>query len=172
MTQPPAPGSGSGPQSASGLLGGQTGRALVLADFAKGGPGEGCPPGPELAVAVAALSGTEWRCPGATDAELTGLLNRWAAVESWAAAGKLGVARELLRRRGGPVPNPRYGDLPEVWDEGTGHEVAGAMAMSLPAADRLLNLAWTLRARQRDGQRAGHLVPGALVPHLGQVAAG
>src|SRR6516164_11794836 len=141
MTQPPTPGSGSGPQSASGLLGGQTGRALVLADFAKGGPGEGCPPGPELAVAVAALSGTEWRCPGATDAELTGLLNRWAAVESWAAAGKLGVARELLRRRGIPVPNPVHGDLPELWDEGTGHEVSVALAVSLPAADKLLNLA-------------------------------
>src|SRR3974377_1478452 len=99
MTQPPAPGSGPGPQSASGVLGGQTGRALGLADLATGrargsrapgaeaGAGVGGPRGPGRARAVAALSGTEWRCPGATDAEVTGLLNGWPAVESWAAAG-------------------------------------------------------------------------------------
>ena len=155
MSQPPALGSGPGPQPGrdSGLPGGtgplddQPGRPPRLADFAEGGAYDGCPPGPGLAVAVAALSGPDWRCPGATDEELLGLLNRWAAVESWAAAGKLGVARELLRRRGVPVPGSACGDLPEVWDEGTGHEVSAALAVSLPAADKLLNLAWTLRAR-------------------------
>ena len=50
------------------------------------------------------MSGPQWRCDGATDDELIGLLNRWAAVESWAAAGKLGVTRELLRRRAVPIP--------------------------------------------------------------------
>src|SRR6516164_3899080 len=159
---PDAPGTPAAP-GVSGAPGGEPGRALQLADFAAGGAGDACPLGPGLAVAVAALSGPDWRCPGATDEELLGLLNRWAAVESWAAAGKLGVARELLRRRGGPVPNPRYGDLPEVWDEGTGHEVAGAMAMSLPAADRLLNLAWTLQARL---PRIGALLAGGVIDAL------
>ena len=160
MPQPPAlgPGPGADPGRDPGLAdstgpgtfgvpGVQPGRPPALADFATGGACDACPPGPGLAVAVAGLSGPDWRCPGATDEELLGLLNRWAAVESWAAAGKLGVARELLRRRGTAVPQPRYGDLPEIWDEGAGHEVSGALAVSLPGADKLLNLAWTLRAR-------------------------
>ena len=37
--------------------------------------------------------------------------------------------------------------LPEVWDNGTGHEVAAALAISLQGADKLANLAWTLQAR-------------------------
>jgi hypothetical protein len=155
MSQPPISGLGQSPWPSrdpglprgTGSPGGQAGCPPTLADFAAGGACDACPPGPDLAVAVAGLSGPDWRCPGATDEELLGLLNRWAAIESWAAAGKLGVARELLRRRGTPVPDPRYGDLPEVWDEGTGHEVSGALAVSLPGADKLLNLAWTLHAR-------------------------
>ena len=158
MPQPPTlgPGPGADPGRDPGLPGGTS----RLADFAVGGALDICPPGSDLAAAVAALSGPDWRCPGATDEELLGLLNRWAAVESWAAAGKLGVARELLRRRGTAVPQPRYGDLPEIWDEGAGHEVSGALAVSLPGADKLLNLAWTLRARlpphRRAAGRRGH----------------
>ena len=149
MSQQPISGHGQSPWPGRdpGLPGGLAAGQPTLADFAEGGALDACPPGPDLAVAVAGLSGPDWRCPGATDEELLGLLNRWASVESWAAAGKLGVARELLRRRGIPVPGSAYGDLPEIWDEGTGHEVAGALAVSLPAADRLLNLAWTLQAR-------------------------
>ena len=79
--------------------------------------------GAGLAAAVAELSGPEWRCAGATDEELIGLLGRWDAIGSWAEAGKLGVVRELLRRRarpglgGGP---PVHGDLPDQWEEGVG----------------------------------------------------
>jgi Domain of unknown function (DUF222) len=160
MSQPPALGPGPG---VSGAPGGESGRAPALADFAAGGTGDACPPGPDLAVAVAGLSGPDWRCPGATDEELLGLLNRWAAVESWAAAGKLGVARELLRRRGTAVPDSWYGDLPEVWDEGTGHELSGALAMSLPGADKLLNLAWTLQARL---PRIGALLAAGIIDTL------
>jgi len=95
-----------------------------------------------------ALSGPQRRCDGATDEELVGLLGRWAAAESWAAAAKLGVARELLRRRAVPLPGTvRPDGLPEVWDEGTGHEAAMALGISVPAADKLLILAWTLEAR-------------------------
>jgi hypothetical protein len=145
-------------------------------------------PGPELAATVSALSGPGWRCPGASDDELVGLLGRWAALESWAAAGKLGVVRELLRRRAGggpsrrrrPGPGPQAGsgaagqaagagqavpggpavpagqgagggragdDLPRVWQEGTGHEVAAALAVSVPGADKLIDVAWSLGAR-------------------------
>src|SRR5215470_5659522 len=65
----------------------------------QGGPGDSCPPDAALAVTLQELSGPDWRCAGATDDELAGLLGRWQAVESWAAAGKLGVVRELIRRR-------------------------------------------------------------------------
>jgi hypothetical protein len=121
---------------------------LRLGDFAEGGWGDTCPPGPGLVTVLDELSGPQWRCDGATDEELVGLLGRWAAAESWVAAGKLGVARELLRRRAVPLPGTiRPGGLPEIWDEGTGHEAAAALGLSVPGADTLLNLAWTLEAR-------------------------
>ena len=107
-------------------------------------------PGPGLAAAVAELSGPEWRCAGATDDELIGLLGRWEALGSWAEAGKLGVVRELLRRRARPglggAP-PVHGDLPDQWEEGAGHEVSAALAISLRSADNLIAFAWDLQAR-------------------------
>jgi Domain of unknown function (DUF222) len=99
---------------------------------------------------VAELSGPGWRCAGATDEELVGLLGRWDAIGSWAEAGKLGVVRELLRRRARPglggAP-PAHGDLPDQWEEGAGHEVSAALAISLRSADNLTAFAWDLQAR-------------------------
>ena len=99
---------------------------------------------------MAELSGPEWRCAGATDEELIGLLGRWDAIGSWAEAGKLGVVRELLRRRARPglagAP-PVHGDLPDQWEEGAGHEVSAALAISLRSADNLTAFAWDLQAR-------------------------
>jgi hypothetical protein len=115
-----------------------------------GGAGDTCPPGPELAATVAELSGPEWRCQGATDEELIGLLGRWDAIGSWAEAGKLGVVRELLRRRARPglggSPSV-HGDLPDQWEEGAGHEVSAALAISVRSADNLTAFAWDLQAR-------------------------
>jgi Domain of unknown function (DUF222) len=152
MSQPPDSGHGAGEQPGRdpGPPGGSPGgpgprRELRLGDFAKDGAGDVCPPGPDLAVALAGLSGPDWRCPGATDAELTGLLGRWAAVEAWAAAGKLGVTRELIRRRG--LPGGAHGDLPDLWEDDLAHEITPALGISLPAADKLANLAWELGAR-------------------------
>src|SRR5690242_8698326 len=104
MTQPPISGRRPGEEPArdSGSPGGSAAgpdRDPRLAGFAEGGAGATFPPGPGLAAAVAELSGPEWRCAGATDDELLGLLGRWDAIGSWAEAGKLGVVRELLRRR-------------------------------------------------------------------------
>jgi|SRR5215831_9035471 len=115
MTQPPVPGRGAGaePGRGAGLPGGDAGgrreRDPRLAAFAGGGPGDTGPPGPGLAVTLAELTGPDWRCDGATDDELIGLLGRWQAVESWAAAGKLGVLRELH-------PGPR--EVPGVTSAG------------------------------------------------------
>ena len=54
--------------------------------------------------------------------------------DSWAKAGKLGVARELIRRRAGPGPCGMlgmHGDLPDHWEEAPAHEVSQALAMSI-----------------------------------------
>src|SRR3984957_20937677 len=72
------------------------------AGFACGGQWDVCPPSAALAMAVQAASGPEWRCPGASDDELTGVLRRWAALEAWAAAGRLGVIRGMIRRQSPP----------------------------------------------------------------------
>ena len=172
MTQPPISGRGPGEEPArdSGSPGGSAAvpgcqRDPRLTGFAQDGPGDTCAPGPELAAAVAELSGPEWRCAGATDDELIGLLGRWDAIGSWAEAGKLGVVRELLRRRahqglgGGP---PVHGDLPDRWEEGAGHEVSGALAISLRSADNLTAFAWDLQARLPGIGAA--LAAGALTP--------
>jgi len=161
MSQPPIPGPGQGEEPVPGArppadphgttdapaVGGpgQDAGALRLEDFAEGGRGDGCLPGAGLAVVLDALCGPDQRCPGADDDELIGLLGRWAAVEAWAAAARLGVVRELIRRagRGGQAP----GDLPARWDHGAGHEVAAALHLSLSAADKVIELAWALRAR-------------------------
>ena len=88
MVQPPVTGRGAGeePSRDTGLPGGAAGRRpdrdARLAAFAQGGPGDSCPPGAALAVTLQELSGPGWRCDGATDDELIGLLGRWQAVES------------------------------------------------------------------------------------------
>src|ERR1700749_923577 len=145
MTQPPPSGRGPAEEPArdSGSPGGSAaapGRDPRLARFAHDGPGNTCEPGPELAAGGAGRSGAEWRCAGATDDELIGLLGRWDAIGSWAEAGKLGVVRELLRRRAhhglGGAPS-MHGDLPGRWEEGAGHEVSAALQVSLRSADNL-----------------------------------
>jgi uncharacterized protein DUF222 len=163
MTQPPASGRGPGAQTGrdAGPRGGGPAdsgspqavdgvRDPRLAEFAKGRAGDTCPPGAGLATLVEELSGPDWRCVGATDDELIGLLGRWEALESWVAAGKLGVVRELIRRRARPGLDgglPMHGNLPGLWEEGLGHEVSGGLEISLRAADKLVALAWDLQAR-------------------------
>src|SRR5215475_1706985 len=156
MTQPPVPGRGAGaePAPGAGLPGGAGGRRERdprLAAFAEGGPGNTCPPDAALAGMLEELSGPDWRCAGAADDELIGLLGRWQAAESWAAAGKLGVVRELIRRRARPGIRgqavPVHGDLPDAWEEGLEHEISAALGISLRSADQLVSLAWDLQAR-------------------------
>jgi hypothetical protein len=165
MPQPPSPerGPAEEPARGTGLPGGsgdvsggrrQTpggARDPRLAGFAEGGPGDTCPPSAALARVVEDLSGPERRCGGATDEELVGLLGRWGTLESWAAAGKLAVVRELIRRRARPglgsYPPPMHGDLPDQWHEGLEHEVSAALGLSIRGADNLTCFAWDLQAR-------------------------
>ena len=164
MTQPPPPEREPAEEPArdSGVPGGDSGipgsapqapggaRDPRLAGFVKDGPGDTCPPSAALAAVVEDLSGPERRCEGATDDELVGLLGRWDALEAWAAAGKLGVIRELIRRRARPGPGgyqPMHGDLPDQWHEGLAHEVSVALGLSIRGADKLTCFAWDLAAR-------------------------
>jgi hypothetical protein len=152
MIQPPVPGHGAGEQPGrdARLPGGAPGRRDPrLAAFAEDNAGDRCPPGPWTGMVLNELSGLDRRCADATDDELIGLLGRWGAQESWAVAAKLGVIRELLRRRALPGAAVRRlpSGLPDAWDEGVAHEVAGELGISLPAADKLISLAWALEAR-------------------------
>jgi hypothetical protein len=123
------------------------GRDAHLPGFAKDGAWDAGLPSATLAVALEAASGPEWRCPGATRDELFGLLRQWQAAESWAAAGKLGVLRALIRDDDQPLPGGGYhGDLPDGWTKSLTHEVALALSMPAVSADKLMWLAWNLQA--------------------------
>jgi hypothetical protein len=148
VTQPPVPGRGAGeqPGRGAGLPGGRDPR---LAAFAEDNAADRCPPGAWTGMVLNELSGPQRRCADATDDELIGLLGRWAAQESWTVAAKLGVIRELLRRRaldGAQVRRLPSG-LPDAWDETVEHEVTAGLGISLPTADKLTWLAWVLEAR-------------------------
>jgi hypothetical protein len=148
---PPSPserGPAEEPARDSGVPGGA--RDPRLAGFVNDGPGDTWPPSAALAVVLEELSGPQQRCEGATDDELIGLLGRWDALEAWAAAGKLGVIRELIRRRARPGLGghlPAHGDLPDRWHEGLEHEVSVALGLSIRGADKLTCFAWDLAAR-------------------------
>jgi hypothetical protein len=76
-------------------------------------------------------------------------------MEAWAAPGKLGVIRELIRRHPRPATGGEASEsgLPWEWDDGLEHEVSAALGISIIAAGKLMRLAWSLEAR---------------VPHVGQ----
>lgn len=140
-------GTGGGPEPGSGVPG-FPGRDPELAGFAKGGSWNACLPSAALCVALESASGVDWRCAGATDDELTGLLRQWAAIESWAAAGRLGVIRAMMRSQDAPWLTARHhGDLPDTWDESLIHELALALVVSHGSADTTAVLAWELEAR-------------------------
>ena len=127
---------------------GGTSRDDLLSGFARGGQWDQCPPGPELAAVLAAAGGPEWRCPGAEPDELIGVVRRLAALESWASAAKLAVVRELIRQDDSPaLARPRHGDLPDQWSESLNHELALALAVSVPSAEQTTLTAWELGAR-------------------------
>ncbi|HEX4091994.1 MAG TPA: DUF222 domain-containing protein [Trebonia sp.] len=107
------------------------------------------PPTPSgrLALLLDELSGPDRRCPGATADERIGLLQAWAAFESYAASGKLGVIRDIMRAEGPPSPGSDHGDLPETWSRSLRYELAGALACSTQSAESIACLAWDLGAR-------------------------
>src|SRR5437016_2845292 len=76
------------------------------------------------------------------------MLGRWEATQAWAAAARLAVIRELIRRSALPGYGPDHpGALPGAWQEGLTQEVSCQLGISLRAADALIDLAWALQAR-------------------------
>jgi hypothetical protein len=124
------------------------GRDPHLSRFARDAEFDACPPSAGLAAALEAAAGTEWRCPDASHDELLGLLRQWQAVEAWAAAGRLGVLRALIREDAQPLPGGGYhGELPDGWSSSLTHEVALALSTPAGSAERLMWFAWDLQVR-------------------------
>ena len=129
---------------------GQPGSARVF-------PGESCSPaagfGPGmaldvlpgcagLAVAADAAAGEDGGFAGVSEAELAGVLCAWDRVEAHAAARKLAVAAELIRRNPGPGCQPEGpARMPAAWDEFATDLVACSLAESRGRAEVLLDLA-------------------------------
>jgi hypothetical protein len=131
-----------------GSLGAAREREELLAGFAPGGVWDKHRPGPELAAALARAGGPDWRCRSAVGEELIGMLRAVAAVQSWAGAGVLGVIRALIRDDDLDfLGRARHGDLPDVWDDSLVHEIALALAVSVPSAGKTTRAAWELGAR-------------------------
>ncbi len=144
----PEPGSRADGSPHAGVPGGGSAvRDPRLAVF--GGDGQRDAPAPSGALALLAdeVSGSGRRCPGAAADELIGLLRAWAAVESWAAAAKLGVITELIRRDDTPPGAGSHGDLPDAWTPSLRHELALALSCSAQSAETTAGLAWELQAR-------------------------
>ena len=147
MAEGPAPGSGRGEDPAG--RGPDPGRARRPArGFTEGGPLDRALPGPGLTRVLDQASGPGRECAGASDDEVAGILGRWEATEAWCAGAKLGVIRELIRRRAQPGYEPaRPGGLPGAWQEGLTQEVSNQLGVSLRAADALIGLAADLDTR-------------------------
>jgi len=104
--------------------------------FTAGGPLDAALPGPGLVRALDEAGGAKRRCEGASDDEVSGMLGRWEAAEAWCAAAKLGVIRELIRRR---IP-PGSG-ISSATADGLAQEVSNELGVSVRAADALIGLA-------------------------------
>jgi hypothetical protein len=94
-----------------------------------------------------------------------GVLGQWGVAGSWLEGRKLAVVRELIRRR----PDERSAGvatgsgLPWDWDKRLAREVSLQLGLSVPAAGRLIWVAWALEARLPGIGRAldeGRLDPG------------
>ena len=132
-------------------------RAGPAGGFASGGPLDAAPP--DLAVAAFAdeVTGPGGRCAGATDDELVGVLVAWQRQENRAAARKLAVVAELIRRRPAPGCGPSEpGGRPAGWGKFCPDELAAATACSGQAAEKTLTLAHDLAARLPGTAKALH----------------
>jgi uncharacterized protein DUF222 len=141
-----------------------------LEEFAQGRWGDAARPSSWLASGWLALQASDVSRPEvlaeATGDELLGVGRAWKSLETWSFCGKLAVVRELIRRfplNEDDEPGAEAGGLPDEWDPRLHHEVAAALGISVVAAGKMVNLAWTLEARLPGISEAladGRLDPG------------
>jgi hypothetical protein len=110
-----------------------------------------------LAAAADVAAGPTRAYTGVSDDELVGVLTAWQRTESWAAAGRLSAAAELIRRRPatGRARAGRAG-VPLPWGKFCADELAAALAMSRWAAEKMTGLAHDLAARLPLTRQALH----------------
>ena len=120
----------------------------LSAGFGHDGAWAEAAPSAALAVALERAAGPADRYEDADTDALVGIARQWAAVESWAAAGKLAALRAMTREDSEGLPLlRRRTDLPEGWDDSLTYEISGALAMGPVSAGNLASLAWTLGTR-------------------------
>jgi hypothetical protein len=118
------------------------------AGFGHGSPWSTAAPSAALATALEGAAGPADLYEGADTDALVGIARQWAAVESWAAAGKLAALRAMIREDADGTPRlRRRPDLPDGWNDSLTYEVSGALAMGPVSAGNLASLAWTLGTR-------------------------
>jgi hypothetical protein len=123
-------------------------RDLLLAGLTRAGGWDRLPPSSDQALALEEASGQDRDCPDARHEELTALLGQWQALESWAAAGKLGILRALIGEEQWPaLAGTVRAGLPQEWSKSLTHEVALTLGTSAMSADKLMWTAWDLKAR-------------------------
>jgi hypothetical protein len=116
--------------------------------FARDGVWDASQPSAAVAIALEEAAGWDFECPGASRDELVGMLRQWAALEAWAAAGRLAALRALIRDEDQPLPGPAdHDDRPDGWMKSLSHEAAAALAVSVPTAENMLWLARDLQDR-------------------------
>ena len=135
--------------------------------FAQGRPGDRARPTAWQVVVLNDLSRVRTgTVPGGGPVEeFFGVLGQWGVAGSWLEGRKLAVVRELIRRR----PDERNSGaatesgLPWEWDKRLAREVSLQLGLSVPAAGRLIWVAWALEARLPGIGKAldeGRLDPG------------
>jgi hypothetical protein len=123
-------------------------RVAWTAGFAKGAMADGLPGGSELAFLADAAAGDDDRYPGATDAELDGLIAAWDRVEAHASARKHLAIAEFIRRRPAKGCEPAEpGAMPQRWDEFAVDELRVLLAESKATAERMMGRAHSLPQR-------------------------
>jgi Domain of unknown function (DUF222) len=134
------PSSDSGTGAVPGRGPGQGPGVSVLArafGFGRGGVWDKCAPSAALAIALEEAASLDLSCPGASRDEQVGILKQWAALESYAAAGRLGALRAMTATE----------DQPDPQDKSLAYEAAQALAVSVPTAQAMMALASDLHDR-------------------------
>ncbi|HEY4463434.1 MAG TPA: DUF222 domain-containing protein, partial [Streptosporangiaceae bacterium] len=152
MAQVPVPGPGRDDVPPGPARGPDVGPAGGVAARAAGGYQgfeQGCALDGEIASAALAvvldeLAGPARHPAAASDDAVLGMLSGFDKLAGWIEAGRLGLVREMIRRRPAGSGDCGPGGLPRAWQAGLSQEVSAELSLSGPAADKLLITAWEL----------------------------